>query len=78
MFLRESQFRRDSGRFMKNEKAVVNDPDVKLHDDGAFTAFVGSVYACGDEPYRVDITDRGTSRWAAGAAEMRSQTSFRT
>jgi hypothetical protein len=46
-----------SDGFMKSEKAVINDRNVKLNADGTFTAYFGSAAACGDKPNRVDITD---------------------
>jgi hypothetical protein len=43
--------------FMKSDQNIVNDRNVKLNDDGTFTAFFGSLDACGDKPNRVDITE---------------------
>jgi hypothetical protein len=43
--------------FMKSENCILNSSNVKLNDDGTFTAWFGSKELCGDVPNRLDVTD---------------------
>ena len=43
--------------FMKSDNNIINDRNVKLNDDGTFTAYFGSEAACGTKPNRVDISE---------------------
>jgi hypothetical protein len=43
--------------FMKNENCILNSSNVKLNDDGTFTAYFGSKELCGDVPNRLDVTE---------------------
>jgi hypothetical protein len=43
--------------YMKSENSMLNGANVKLNDDGTFTAYFGSREACGDAPNRLDVTD---------------------
>jgi hypothetical protein len=43
--------------FMKSDVNVINDRNVTPNDDGTFTAYFGSIAACGAQKNRVDITD---------------------
>jgi hypothetical protein len=46
-----------SDGFIKSDKATINGQNVKLNDDGTFTAYFGSVDACGDKANRVDAPE---------------------
>ena len=46
-----------SDGFIKSDKATINGQNVVLNADGTFTAFFGSVEACGDKPNRVDAPE---------------------
>ena len=43
--------------YMKSENSMLNGANVKLNDDGTFTAYFGSREACGDAPNRLDVTE---------------------
>ena len=43
--------------YMKSENSMLNGANVKLNDDGTFTAYFGSRESCGDAPNRLDVTD---------------------
>ena len=43
--------------YMKNENSILNDANVKLNDDGSFTAYFGSRQSCGDVPNRLYVSD---------------------
>lgn len=43
--------------YMKSDHNLINGSNVKLNDDGTFTAYFGSEAACGEVPNRADITD---------------------
>ena len=46
-----------SDGYMKSENSILNGANVKLNDDGSFTAYFGSKEACGDVPNRLDVSD---------------------
>ena len=41
---------------MKSENNILNSTNVKLNEDGTFTAFYGSKELCGDVANRLDVT----------------------
>jgi hypothetical protein len=43
--------------YMKSENSILNGTNVKLNDDGSFTAYFGSKESCGDVPNRLDVSD---------------------
>jgi hypothetical protein len=43
--------------YMKSENSILNGGNVKLNDDGSFTAYFGSKEACGDVANRLDVSD---------------------
>jgi hypothetical protein len=43
-----------SDGYIKSDKATINGRNVSLNADGTFTAYFGSLEACGDKPNRVD------------------------
>ena len=43
--------------FMKSDNNVINESNVKLNEDGTFTAYFGPETVCGKAPNRVDTTD---------------------
>jgi hypothetical protein len=43
--------------YMKSENSMLNGANVKLNDDGTFTACFGPKGACGDAPNRLDVSD---------------------
>jgi len=46
-----------SDGYMKSDNSILNGANVKLNDDGSFTAYFGSKEACGDMPNRLDVSD---------------------
>lgn len=46
-----------SDGYMKSDNSILNGNNVKLNQDGTFTAYFGSKEACGDKPNRLDVTD---------------------
>lgn len=46
-----------SDGYMKHENGILNGNNVKLNDDGSFTAHFGSLELCGDVPNRLDTAD---------------------
>ena len=43
--------------YMKHDNIILNGGNVKLNDDGTFTAYYGSMEACGDVPNRLDVAE---------------------
>jgi hypothetical protein len=43
--------------YMKSENSILNGNNVKLNDDGTFTAYFGPKDACRDAPNRLDVSD---------------------
>lgn len=43
--------------FMKSDKSIVNDRNVKKNPDGTFTVYFGSAKDCGERANRVDVSD---------------------
>jgi hypothetical protein len=43
--------------YMKSENSILNGNNVKLNSDGTFTAYFGSMEACGNVPNRLDVSD---------------------
>lgn len=50
-----------SDGYIKSNKATINGQNVTLNADGTFTAYFGSLEACGDKPNRVMRQKAGTS-----------------
>jgi len=46
-----------SDAYMKSDNNILNETNVKLNDDGTFTAYFGSEAVCGKVANRVDTTD---------------------
>jgi hypothetical protein len=42
---------------MKSANSILNGNNVKLNNDGTFTAYFGPKEACGDLPNRLDVSD---------------------